>query len=505
MKRSKLISFKIDPNLERMWRAIGLSKTDRETEIEKLEDRLIECYKAFVSEVTALFEEKREELRRHQEEYRERQQVFGDKEHPLPVNTSLPFQEQIELTKDAMENLLHAYDERLEEFEKVHGVLSRLFDELGVENRGEFAEIGTEDLSLERLKRFNDMVKSLQEDKGKRFGLFESLRKRIEELLDELNEDVSAEVREILDTKTITNESIQLLHDTVDLLEDMRKQRLAEMDDLNEKIEGMYSSLAVDPSDRMQKPMGCTQEALELMKSEVEFLSEQKETRLPQVIRGLNSEIVKLCEQQKIPARMWPRYQGSKDDPEEEAVWLRKQLDRLQQRQIAAKPILTLISQIEALKEVIEGKNLAGRSGRKFLEEERERKKAMEQLPRLEKKLLELLVDFKDKNGYDFEFNGINYSKNYETPAAQEPQGAERRAERGTERGTERRAERRTERGVERRTERMPERRVERRETIGQQLLAQMINESKAMGSEIHATKNARQRRQSNKARSLFI
>ena len=486
MKRSKLVSFKIDPNLDRMWRAIGLSKTDRETEMEKLEDRLIECYKGFVSEVTALFEEKREELRRHQEEYRERQHVFGDKEHPLPVNTSLPFSEQIALTKDAMEELLHAYDARLEEFEKVHGVLSRLFDELGVENRGEFAEIGTEDLSLERLKRFNEMVKSLEEDKRKRLGLFESLRKRIEELLDELNEDVSAEVRQILDTKTITNESIQLLHDTVDLLEDMRKQRLAEMDDLSEKIEGMYSSLAVDPSDRMQKPMGCTQEALELMKSEVEFLSEQKETRLPQVIRGLNSEIVKLCEQQKIPARMWPRYQGSKDNPEEEAVWLRKQLDQLQQKQISAKPIVTLISQIEALKEVIEGKNVVGRSGgRKFLEEERERKKAMEQLPRLEKKLLELLVEFKDKNGYDFEFNGINYSKSYETPAAQEAHGVERRPER--------------------RPERMTERRVERRETIGQQLLAQMISESKAMGSEIHATKNARQRRQSNKARSLFI
>lgn len=471
MRRSKLVSFTIDPNLDRMWRAIGLSQTDRESEVQKLEARLIECYRCFIEEVSVVFEKGRDELRRCQDEYRKKQQVFGDTDHELPINSHLPLTQQIELTKAAIDELVHAYDDRLEEFESVHEHLLELFDELGVDNRGEFAEIGSDDLSLDRLNRFHRMVKSLEKDKRKRIDLFASLKDRIEELLDELNEDVSAEVREILDTETVTNESIQLLHDTVDVLEDLRTQRLAEMDELNEEIEDLYTALAVDQSDRMEKPTRCTQDALDILKSEVEFLREQKATRLPQVIRGLSNEITRLCEVLKIPPRMRPRYTGNRDDPEEEAAFLRKQLDTLRKKQIAAQPIISLISQIETCKDIIAGKAQERSGSRRFLEEEREKRKAIEQLPKLEKKLLELLVEFREANGYDFEFNGVNYSKSYNEPTnnnKEEP------------------------------------RRLERRETLGQQLLKQMMTESKAMGSEV-ASKKSRQRRQGMKARSLYI
>lgn len=460
MRRSKLISFKIDSNLDRMWRAMGLTEADKQEEIQRLEERLVESYRSYIAEVAQVFEETRNELRQCQAEYKSRQRVFGDLDHELPINSQLPLRDQIALTKQATEDLVHVYDERMEQFEDAHEELLELFDELGVEDRGEFAEVGTEDLSVERLQRFRAMIKTLSSDRDKRLEVFESLRTRIEDLLNEMKEDVSDDVREVLNTGKITNDSIKTLNETLDVLEELKTERVAEMDELNEEIERLYTALAVDPSDRMQKPTQPTRAALEMLKSEVEFMQEQKETRLPQVIKGLNAEIAKICEQMKIPARMRPKFKMNKGTPEEEATFLREQLDQLRQKQISAQPIMTIISQIEACKQILSGQAPAtGEKGRpnnrRFLEDEREKKKAKEQLPKLERKLLALLVEFKEKNGYDFEFNGVNYSKEYHLDAAKESTATAATAAR----------------------------RPQHKETLGQQLLMQMINESKAAGN----------------------
>ena len=37
MNRQKLITFKIDPNLDRMWKMIGLTQTERMNEIQDIE------------------------------------------------------------------------------------------------------------------------------------------------------------------------------------------------------------------------------------------------------------------------------------------------------------------------------------------------------------------------------------------------------------------------------------------------------------------------------------
>ena len=461
MRRSKLISFKIDSNLDRMWRAMGLTETDKQEEIQRLEERLIESYRSYISEVAQVFEETRNELRECQAEYRKRQRVFGDSEHSLPINSQLPLREQIALTKQATADLVHIYDERIEDFEDLHEQLEELFEELGVKDRGEFAEVGTDDLSLERLQRFRAMVRTLSGDKDKRIEVFESLRTRIEDLLHEMKEDVSDDVREVLNSGNISNESIKLLHETLDVLEELKTERMAEMDDLNEEIERLYTALAVDPSDRMRKPTEITQASIEMLKSEVEFLKEQKETRLPQVIKGLNAEIAKLCEQMQIPARMRPKFKVNKGTPEEEAAYLRQQLDELRQKQISAQPIMSVISQIEAYKQLLAGNapvtTEKGRpNNRRLIEDEREKRKAKEQLPKLERKLLALLVEFKEKNGYDFEFNGINYSRQYRADSAT--------ATKDTTLAT-------------------TVRRQQHKETLGQQLLMQMINESKAAGN----------------------
>ena len=70
MSQSKLISFKIEPNLDRMWWGMGHSDAEREVETEKIEAQLLEAYRAYVSGVSQTFEGLREQLRQCQEEFR---------------------------------------------------------------------------------------------------------------------------------------------------------------------------------------------------------------------------------------------------------------------------------------------------------------------------------------------------------------------------------------------------------------------------------------------------
>jgi hypothetical protein len=89
----------------------------------------------------------------------------------------------------------------------------------------------------------------------------------------------------------------------------------------------------------------------------------------------------------------------------------------LKQRKIEGQPITDLIIQIESSRDLIEGKNAkfpdVPGSPRRNVEEEKAKRNARELLPKLERRLIALLVQFKEKHGYDYEFNGVNYGQLY--------------------------------------------------------------------------------------------
>lgn len=476
MKRSQLISFKIEPNLDRMWRAMGISKEEREEEIEKLEEALFACYEGFIAEVAVVFEEQRDQLRQVQDEFRKTKQIFGDTHYVLPTKAQLSIREQIAMVRRAISDLTEMYESRIDEFNAIHEKLTLLFDELGIEDRGEFADVGGTDLSNERLLRFKQMATTLENDKIQRETLFNSLKSRIEDLLEELCEEATEEVQEVLRSGALTNDAMKLLNEALDLLEELRTERETEMDALNNEIEELYLILAVDPSDRIERPTQKTQTALEMLRDEAEFLREQKDTRLPQVIKGLLKEINKICDQLRIPARMRPRFGGG-GSKEEEAAFLREKLDELREKKIQSQPIINVIIQIESCKNILD--RPAPTDRRKFAEEEREKKKARDRLPKFEQKLLELLLQFKETNGYDFEFNGVNCQEAYVPEGTHDAKAATRRKR---------------------------EARGERQQTLGEHMLMQKISESMTMRGDTSLTRNSNTKRlQSTLKRSQFV
>ncbi|OHT15189.1 hypothetical protein TRFO_14377 [Tritrichomonas foetus] len=482
MNHQRLITFKIDPNLDRMWKVIGFSQIERTNEIQRLESILYTAYQGLMSETSETLEDYRNQLRQEQEEFKNIQRIYGDTNFKLPSNSNLSLRDQLANTKDALDDLNQYYDGRLKEFDILCNRINHLYERLGFdeEEKGEFAEVGNSDLTLERLDRFKKRITTLDEKIAQRENLFVSLETRISSLIDELKEELNEDVRDIIETESITDQALQIMESEEYRLEELKKQRQEESEELISEIQHLYKVFAVDPSDQIDIQTDLSENTLNKLREEVDFLHESRETRVPQVLKGLNREIHNICEGLKIPLRMRPRYTGK--DPDEEILFLTEKLDDLKKEQILMQPIINVISQIEAAKDVLRSNannttalNSRERGAtRRIMEDEKNKRKAREDLPKLEKKLLKLLLEFKEQHGYDFEFNGVNYNKSYANNVVDDVDENGRRTFR-----------RRIDTSV-------PD--------IGKQLLMQKINESVNLGNPLDTyksnTKRTRTRRQ---------
>jgi hypothetical protein len=476
MTGSSLISFKLDSNLDRMWRAIGLSPSERQTELQKLETVLITGYRSFISDTQAMFEDLREQLRQSQVEFKRMQQVFGDSVGQLPNNPGTPLRDQIAANVRAKQGLTHMYEVRIQEFEIVHAQLTELFDLLGmpVKDRGEFAEVGETDLTVERLARFKTTLSTLTAEKGTRVELFHSLKARISGLLDELDEVPSDEVQTALTNEVVANEDFKTLIAAADQLEKLKEERTAQIAALMAECDRLYLLLAIDGSDRVPRQTRPTREVLKLLRDEVDFLNEEKGTRLPQVVKGAKKEVARISEQLKIPQRDWPKFAGG--TLEEEAEFLTTRLQELKELKMQAQPIIEVISQIESCREALSGRPNQGqeaKSGtRRHVADERAKKDAREQLPKLERRLLTLLLQYREQNGRDFEFNGVNYGKSISATA-------DRQAH----------------------TKKIDS---AKHSTLAQQILMEKMNESMAFGVERRLTTTSLRQRNSSMSRQAY-
>ena len=378
------------------------------------------AYQSCVSKTSERLEELRRELFEEQEKYKRTQKIYGEVFPNLQVKSTLSLQEQINEIKSNISEIESKYSTRHQEFERVFKRLDELFTRIGVpiSERGEFSSIGNEDLTQERLQRSKQRLRNLDEVVFQRENLFTSLKNRIQTLESELDEDEDEIIYELIQGEDISDESLQRLQAEESRLEELKESRLEESEELIKEIRHYYLLFAVDPSDQISTQTDLSERTLNKLRDEVEFLRENRSTRLPEVVESLTREIQKVCEQLKIPLRNRPKYHGK--NVEEEILFLTEKLDELKKDQISMQPIIDVIIQIENAKDIIKKSNNnpnvnAGdrSSTRRALEDERNRRKAREELPRLEKKLLQYLVEFRNKHGYDFEFNGVNYGRSY--------------------------------------------------------------------------------------------
>lgn len=410
----RLITFKIDPALDRLWTTMGLTQVERAEESKKLEQELIKSYQTFIAEATASCEDLRSELREALIEYQHVQSIFGD-DSPQPIlNPKNSLRDQINEVYELTDELKIKYQNIVQEFEELYEKLQDQYQILRIsdENQGEFAQIGEEDLTSARLERFKDMSKNLGKEIKQRTKLFDTLADDLKSVLNCVQEFPPSDIQEILDQRCIDNDSLNALKETVASFQELKEKNEKIIAEQWEKLEGLYSLLDISEKDQMEKPANPSVEAVDSIRNEITNLQAQADARIPIVSKQLKREIKSLCDQLRLPKKMRPKSTCS--DQEQEVIYLKGELKKLQETQIKTQPIIDIICQLETLKNSMKPTSedmLMSRergASRRLVAEEKNKKANKEKMAKLEQKLLKLLVKYKEENGYDFEFEGVD-------------------------------------------------------------------------------------------------
>ena len=91
MKRrdqKKYVTFEIDPRLERIWKAIGLTDEERASEMKIIENALIETYEQQIARNRDRMEKMRQKLHDEELSFEQTKKRFGDKETLLHTSSS---------------------------------------------------------------------------------------------------------------------------------------------------------------------------------------------------------------------------------------------------------------------------------------------------------------------------------------------------------------------------------------------------------------------------------
>jgi hypothetical protein len=413
----KLISFELDPSLERLWRLIGFTIDEQREETDKLESALCDTYANFISQASSQAETYRHELQSARTAFDNLKTVYGDTQFTISNAPRTSLRGSIAAVETAIQSLKTAYQERTIEFERVFERLGQLFSRLGPTDNPTFLELGSEDFSQTRLNLCYERLELLEAECSQRENYFTSLRARLSGLSEELGIEIPKQIESIFKNGLLTTESLNLVTAQLDQLEAEKENRLTRVTFLEKETKDLYELLAVDASDQLGFTHSLTSESISELEGECEFLIEEKDSRLPLVLKELTKAIQSLCDFMQLPHRERPHYRGS--DHEEGVVFLRGEFEKLQLRQEAERPMIDLISEIERQRENLtfsatDAMSTGSGASRSVAGAERVRRKAREMIPQLEQKLFVLLLKYRKENGRDFVFGGVKYIEQFD-------------------------------------------------------------------------------------------
>ena len=145
----RIISFKIDPSLDKLWCAMGLTQVEKAEESKKLEQALLKAYQNFIAETTSSCEDLRSELREALLEFQHVQIVFGDTSPQPILNPKTSLRDQVNEVYESIDEIKYKYQDRIQEFDEIYDILQEQYRVLRVseENPAEFSQVGEYDLT----------------------------------------------------------------------------------------------------------------------------------------------------------------------------------------------------------------------------------------------------------------------------------------------------------------------------------------------------------------------
>ncbi|KAK3862326.1 hypothetical protein Pcinc_031795 [Petrolisthes cinctipes] len=402
--------------LKETWNVMGFSEEEQAERTVRLYDALGSHLQEIVNGERSL---KRKYLKKIAENSKRFYELNAELEAGLPdLDDSLGL---LQLDRSLKNSLKILYEEVKQRQEKLNELREREKELCDYLKEDQIAiDLQKEVPSKGDMAAIERCIQTLLVEKEYRLKTFRRLKKSLEQLMEDLEQpnksrfevNVLSQMEELF---TLSQANLQQLNRLVDGYEQKVKENKQECLELQEKIQNMYSRLEIDPSEHLHV-FGHTPSVLAKLHEEWQRLDDLKRENLSRLINQQRRQLEAMWEQCYVGEDDMQAFQPyfSDDYTEESLEAHDKEVQRLQAYYEEWKGIFMDINKRDKLWRkfiMLEEKSndpnrLKSNRGGTLLQEEKERSRVKQELPRVERKLEDLIATWEKQQGRPFLIEG---------------------------------------------------------------------------------------------------
>lgn len=406
--------------IEEFWSIIGIDSEEQNAEKAELDKRVIRVFTNYREALRTKSIELEQDISDVMQKHTELLETFDDTDSEIariatrddPQET---LKERLEKVTQAYEKDKKRYQTLLEKVTYLKSEAARLFEilKIPVDERGEFGELDVK-YSAAKIERLEAVVDDMQMDVQERRTKIVEANTQIASLSTELEIEIRNEIVVIFAENSLDNRTIDTVVQYAAELQDIKEERLRMITSMADEITRLWCTLEVDEKERqifLSSHSTLSAKVVESCKQEIKRLHAMRRGRLPALIEQQDKQLDEYC---MYLHRDRPELETS-DNLDAVFDANDKELRKLASLQKVMEPFIEMISQREEmLREIDEVEAQITKSQGKYgakadpkLEQLRRRLKT--NLPKHEKRMLLSLIEFKEANGFDLEWDNEPY------------------------------------------------------------------------------------------------
>ncbi|MBA0606706.1 hypothetical protein Godav_019135 [Gossypium davidsonii] len=249
--------------LQEIWDEVGESDEERDKMLLQIEQECLDVYKRKVEQAAKSRAQLLQALSDAKLELSTLVSALGDKSFiSIPETTLGTINEQLAAIAPALEQLLKQKEERVKEFSDVQSQIQKICGEIAgnaSEQTGAPA-VDESDLSLKKLNEYQVKLQELQKEKSDRLHKVLEFVSTVHDLCTVLGMDFFSTVTEVhpslddttgVQSKSISNDTLLRLAETVSALNEDKKQRLHKLQELATQLIDLWNLMDTPEEERI--------------------------------------------------------------------------------------------------------------------------------------------------------------------------------------------------------------------------------------------------------------
>ncbi|MBA0792253.1 hypothetical protein Gohar_016769 [Gossypium harknessii] len=249
--------------LQEIWDEVGESDEERDKMLLQIEQECLDVYKRKVEQAAKSRAQLLQALSDAKLELSSLVSALGDKSFiSIPETTLGTINEQLAAIAPALEQLLKQKEERVKEFSDVQSQIQKICGEIAgnaSEQTGAPA-VDESDLSLKKLNEYQVKLQELQKEKSDRLHKVLEFVSSVHDLCAVLGMDFFSTVTEVhpslddttgVQSKSISNDTLLRLAETVSALNEDKKQRLHKLQELATQLIDLWNLMDTPEEERI--------------------------------------------------------------------------------------------------------------------------------------------------------------------------------------------------------------------------------------------------------------